>query len=479
MYCKSLSVFLVSLIVGCGGSSDSSDPSVTSNSTTTNTLSIMAKYKDSCGNETAATDAALLIHNSDYSNKEIIYADANGLLTYTTDNTNETLSILMRDEDEVHGIKPIYLSTFIDHPVINMGNYYRYTNSIYACQCEQFDLKVNIPDRANDVGQGRISGEYIDGNTDNIEGTTNFTEVLACKKPAGAWPLISTFIGYTSPDEGFAAIISDLSTMPVTTANLKGTPVSIISNDEATKQVTTVIDGKYHLSNYDFNLSNNVYGFAADSVDFYSVSAYRFEQIYDIPNVDDAYFFTVSSENDSNLNKTFDLPLPEIDYLVLFEILMSDSGEYDLSYLPNMDYLSVGIQATYDYETVLSWELIAPMSGKVPNIENIDLSAFISKDILDASVDTIETTISVQGYDGVDGYQDFMNSKLEVSGEVSGLGKWSNYDSMFFEMTSNSLSGVSAPTVQTVNKVSKVIQKREKNKLAINAFDKLMSNKIR
>ena len=175
------------------------------------------------------------------------------------------------------------------------------------------------------------------------------------------------------------------------------------------------------------------------------------------------------------MNKTFDLPLPEIDYLELFEILMSDSGEYDLSYLPNMDYFSVGIEATYDYQTVLNWELIAPMSGKVPTIENIDLTAFISEDILDASVDRIETTISVQGYDGIDGYQDFMNSKLEIISENSRLGKWSKYDSILFEMTSNNFSGVSSPTVQTVNKDSNVSKKRENNNRAINAFDKFVT----
>lgn len=480
MYCKFLSVFLVSLLVSCGGSSDSSDSissSDDSNSTTANTLSIMAKYKDSCGNETAATDAALLIHNSDYSNKEIVFADANGLLTYITDNTNETVSIVMRDEDEVNGIKPIYLTTFIDQPVINMGNHYQYTNNIYACQCDLFDLVVNIPDRTNDVGQGSISGMYIDGNVDNIEGTTNFSGLLACKKTAGSWPLISSFIGYTNPDEGFAAIIPDISTMPISSANLEGMAVSITSNDKATTQVSTVIDGKYHLSNYGFELSDNVYGFSTDSVDFYSVSAYRFESLYDLLNVDDAYFFTVSSENDSNLNKTFDLQLPEIDYLVLFDILMSDSGEYNLSYLPNMDYLSVGIQATYDYQTVLSWDLIAPMSGKVPNIEAIDLTAFISEDILDTSVDTIEMNISVLGYDGIDGYQDFMKSKLELTSENRNLDKWAKYDSIIFEMTSRDVAGVSSPTVQKVNKVSNVIEKQERNKLAINAFDKFLAKK--
>ena len=473
MNCKPFSLFLVSLLVGCGGSGSSSDSSNKANSTTMQTLSIMAKYKDSCGNETPASDAALLIHNSDYSNKEIIYADANGKLTYTTDNTNQTLSIIMRGEnDEVNGIKPIFLATYIDQPVVDMGNYYHYTGSTVACQCQSFEVKVNVPSRSNDIGSGSISGAKGGGDINNDIGYTNFTNVSACKDSTGSWSLISTLIDYNYPEQAFAALIPDISTVVETSADLEGLVVNIDTNTEASKQVSTVIDGKYRLRNYVFSTYGNVYGFDAESVDFYAVSAYNFETLYDIPNVDDAFYWTLSSENSTNLNKIFDLPLPEIDYISLFDILLSESGQYDLSYLPNMDYLTVGIDAEYNDEIVLSWILFAPISGQVPKIENIDLSAFISDDVLDTSVDSIVMYIDVQGYHGVNGYQDFMSNRTERTVENRILDKWSKFDSVYFEMTMSNFDAISS---NGSNQGSKVAKRPAENEVANKVFDKLFA----
>jgi len=124
---------------------------------------------------------------------------------------------------------------------------------------------------------------------------------------------------------------------------------------------------------------------------------------------------------------------------------------------------------------VLNWELIAPMSGKIPNIDSIDLTAFISEEILDTSVDTIETNISVLGYDGIDGYQDFMTSKLELTNESRNSDKWSKYESMIFEMTLNKFSIANSSTVYKASKVSNGIKKRENINTAIIAFDKFVN----
>jgi len=475
MYCKSLSLFFVSLLVGCGGGGSGGGASITSsngdNSATVNTLSIMAKYKDSCGNETPASDAALLIHNSDYSNKEIIYADANGLITYKTEQANQTLSILMRGaKDEVNGINPMFLATYIDQPVVDMGDYYQYTGISDACQCQLFEVKVNVPSRINDIGRGSISGVKGSVKINNDIGYTNFTGLSACKDSTGTWPLIATLIDYNYPEQALAALIPDISTVVETSAELEGTVVNINTNHAASTQVSTVIDGKYRLRNYSLNSSDNVYGFATDAVDFYAVSAYHFESVYDIPNVDDAFIWTLSSENSTNLNKTFDLLLTDIDYISLFDVLVSDSGQYDLSYVPNMDYITVGVEATYNNETVLNWMLFAPISGEVPKIENIDLSAFIAEDTLDASVDRMLMYIDAQGYDGVDGYQDYMNSRLERTLESRTLDKWSRFDSIYLEVTLSNFDAISTSKTSLRSKASK---QPKQNEVANKVFDKL------
>jgi len=475
MYCKSLSLFFVSLLVGCGGGGSGGGDSITSSnvasSATVNTLSIMAKYKDSCGNETPASDAALLIHNSDYSNKEIIYADANGKLTYTTDKANQTLSIVMRGEkNEVNGIKPIYIATFIDQLVADMGDFNQYTDSTVACQCQLFDLKVNVPSRINDIGIGRISGVKDGGYKDNNLGYTNFTDFSVCKDSSGAWPLISTQFNYNSPEQAFAALIPDISSVRETSADLEGSIININTNAGASKQVSTVVDGKYSFRNYVFDSLSNVYGFETEAVDFYSVSAYKFETLYDIPDVDGAFYWALSRENSTNIGMTFDLPLPEIDYIALFDILVSDSGQYDLSYVPNIDYLRLGIDATYNNESILSWFLLAPVSGEVPKIENIDLSTFIPADVLDTSVDSIVMYIDAQGYDGINGYQDFMNHRSEQKIENRILDKWSKFDSFYFQMIISNFDDMNSSQVKQGSKVSK--QSKE-NELANKVFDKL------
>jgi len=478
MYCKPLSLLLASLLVGCGGGGgeSSSNSSNGSNSTTMQTLSIMAKYKDGCGNETPASDAALLIHNSDYSNKEIIYADTNGKLTYTTTKANQTLSIIMRgDDDKVNGINPIYLTTYIDQPIVDMGSFYQNTKSIVDCQCQSFDVKVNVPNRINDIGRGRVSGAESTGNINNNIGYTNFTDALVCKDSTGSWPLISTLIDYNSPEQAFAAVIPDISAITETNADLESTVVNINSNDnEANKQVSTVIDGKYLLINSAYNSFGDVYGFVTDSIDFYSVAAYKFEAIYDIPDVEDAFLWNIATENSTNLNKTFDLTLPEMDYISLFNILVSESGQYDLSYVNNMDYVTVGIDATYENEALLSWMLYAPVSGEVPKIENIDLSAFISEGTLETSVDNITMYIDAQGYDGIDGYQDFMINKPEQSVENNILDKWSKFDAVYFEMT---ISNSEATNYSGQSQSSKVLKKQNENEVARNVLDKFFAKK--
>jgi len=477
MYCKSLSLIFISLLTACGGgsSTDSSDDNISSNGTNQaalNTLSMMAKYTDSCGNETAAGDAALLIHNSDYSNKEIVYADDNGKITYQTEDSNQTISIVMRGSEEINGIKPIFLTTYVDHPIVDLGDYYHYNNSTVNCQCQTFDLNVNTPARANDIGTGRISGVADDGHIDNNYGYTSYIGLESCKSPTEQWPLISSLISYRNPEQSFAALISDISTTTEISAEIEGTVVDISTNDyEATRQVSTVIDGIYHLRNYAFDQGSNVYGYAAESAQHFSISAYKFESLYDIPNVDDAFFWTASREYSSVLDKTFDLPLPTMDYTKLFDILVSTSGQYDLSNVANMDYLTVGIEAASNHQTMLDWYLYAPISGQVPKIENIDISAFISDDVLDASIDTIEMSVSARGYVGIDGYQDYLSSKSELTTDNLVNDQWSKSDFVYFEMTtsdfsiSNSIKSIGSAKVTKEHISNQFIDKTFNNSL--------------
>ncbi len=470
------------MLAGCGGGSSTDSPENPTppngnNQTTLNTLSISAKYKDSCGNETAAGDAALLVHNNDYSNKEIIYADSNGNITYETENANQTISIVMRGSDEINGVKPVFLATYVDHPVSDMGDYFHYSDSTEACQCQYFDLNVSVPARANDFGNGRISGVEDDGHINNNYGYTSFVGLESCKSATGEWPLVSPLITYSNPEQSFAALVSDISTTTDVNAEIAGVAVDITTNDfGASKQVSTVIDGDFHFRNYAFDQASNVYGYETDSVEHYSVSAYKFETIYEIPNVDDAFLWIASREYSTELNKSFDLPLPIMDYTTLFNILVSDSGQYDLSNTSNMDYLSIGIEASSNNYTMLDWYIYAPTSGQVPSIENMDFSAFVSDDILDASIDSIEMSVSARGYDGINGYQDFLNSRAEMTTDNLTNEKWSKSEFVYFEITTSNFDITNSTRAESNSKVNKASAQK---KVANEIFNKLLNKERR
>ncbi len=469
MYRTTLLLASLSLLTACGGDSTS-----TSTGTGTNTLSLMAKYRDACGNETAASDAALLIHNSDYSNKEIIYADVNGKLTYQAENSSQTISIVMRGADEVSGVKPVILTTFMDYPMKDIGNYYHHTNKTDDCDCQNFALNVNVPARVNDRASGRISGVEATGQISNNIGSTFFDNLFACKAPSDQWPSVSAMMNFTNPDESFGVFISDISNSVEVTAELEGIAVDITTNDDdAYRRVSTVIDGKPYFDNFAFNTTGNVYAFPSSLVDQYAVSSYNVELPY-MPGADEGFFLTMSTENTSELNKTFDLPLPTIEYSQMFDILVNDSGQYNLSQT-NMDSINIGIKAFKGNELMLAWNLYAPTSGQVPAIENIDITAFISDNILDASVTKIKTSALVAGFSDINGYQDFINN-MAVNTSINPIqSTWPRSEVAFLDIT---ITDVSLSSSTSPINISKIIKKHISTKGTNKASSNVMSKQV-
>lgn len=449
MYLKTISLISIcSLITACGGGGSSSTTSdnTNSDSNTSNTLSLVVKYKDACGNEVLASDAALLIHNDDYSNKEIINADQNGKLTYQAANTQQTISIVIPGQNKVGNITPINIATFIDYPVKDMGEFIDYTYETDACSCQTFNLQVNTPARANDIGQGRIFGIEGAANISSYRGQNHFDDFMVCKKQTDAWPLVSTVINFDSPSESFAAYIPDIANTTVVDAENQGKVVDITTNDySANKQVTTVINELNSLRSYTFDSSKNVYAFEHGDVAYYDVSAYKVEFMHQFPDVDEALFIKSSTNNTTDINKSFDLPLPTIAADKLLDILVSDSGHYDLSQTASLDYMAVGLNALSAGEDILNWTVIAPASGQVPQIENIDISSFISDSALESATDEIELTAVTKSLSGIDGYQDYLVNRAALPRLEFTQEKAKASESAFLSITLNnaSLEGLS------------------------------------
>jgi len=189
-------------------------------------------------------------------------------------------------------------------------------------------------------------------------------------------------------------------------ATLVGTPVSIIT-DAPNRQVSSFIDGQYLFRNYSYFENTPLFGFDTEQTAFYRVEGYDFVDIYDVPDIDGAYLFTLSSNYTTDLNQTFDTTLPVIDYTRLFDIILSENGRYDLSDIQGLDYITTSITGYNNSQQVFDWYLIAPVSGNVPQVDNINISEFISDSALENSINSMRINAAAQNFEGINGYQDY------------------------------------------------------------------------
>lgn len=437
---------------GSGGSSSSSNQSSNGNTPAPKPgITVKAVYVDACGNETNATDSALLIHNSDYSNKQVIKANSAGEMSYSSDNATETVSLVMRGALQVDGIKPIALTTYINQPVIDMGKIIYRTSDKSACNCQQANLTVNVPSRASDIGNAEFDGQVNQPSVSNQRGFSTAFDVEQCAKVGGEMPLITSHIDFNSPNESFAALFPNISEKDSAEAVIQGTPVNIISAD-STRQVAAFIGDDYYLRSFAFRESDSVYSYPVDQIEFYSIDAYNFEHLDYIPDVDSAYMLTAASTKTSNINQTFDLPRVSMDYTELLSILVSDTGSYSLPNSGMFDYMTVSLIGSNPSGEILDWYMYAPTSGNVPKIENIDLSEFISDSDLSARVENLSMGVGARGYDGISSYDDFLRSKVDRKLQDFSQEKWANADLVSFRMSMSAigLSSISSITAKSI-----------------------------
>lgn len=423
---------LLLTLSACGGSGGSSK-TTTPSPTVPNTITVKAVYTDECGNETSATDAKLIIHNNDFSNKEIVSADANGIMTYSSSNASETVSIVTRGGIDVDGVMPINLTSYIDHPVVDMGTIETRTYDTSQCSCQQSDLIVSTPSRPLDIGNLNTSIYYYN-TINNSVGSSQALGLRQCFQVDESVKLMSAQMKYSAPDELYGVLIPDFTQVSSVDAVIQGQPVNI-NTDSSSRRVAAFIDGAYHLINSTRSIDENVYSYQFENTGFYVVDAYDFNFLDDIPNVNEAYTYTLSRQRSTNINQTFDLPKYTIDYNELFEILTSESGSYSLSNTTDFDFINLAMLGRGYGGNMLDWYIYAPTSGRVPNLDNLDLSVFISNEDLTPRIDTLTMEIFATGYKGINNYTDYLNSIIDIEPEDFIQSKWQQYNYALFSMT--------------------------------------------
>lgn len=415
-----------------GGSSDSHSSSIPMPTPPLqSTLTIKTAYLDPCGNESVMSDSALLIHNSDYSNKQIIFANANGEMNYTSNNNHETISILSRYGDDVNGLKPISLKTYINHPMIDMGTIYFRTQNTSQCACQTNDIRVTTPSRLNEIGEVSFNGMFSIRKTENNQDYSIGYDIKDCFNVNTEPSLISIMMSFQDPKENYATLISGINHDNVETTIL-GQPINVTTN-VSNKLAMAFIKDQYHFLNAS-TTPNDIFSFSFDEIDFYSISTRFWEPLYDIPDVDYASFYQASYYRTTNINQVFDLPLIDVNYIDLFSVLTSETGVYNLPEEYDYDYISIWFSASKNNIEFLEWNIIAPENGDVPQIENLDLSEFIEEQDLDSRIDTIYYDLSAGGYTGINGYNDMLLNLPSKKIEHSADEKWNKWNFSSFGM---------------------------------------------
>ncbi len=405
-----LSSLSLALLSACGGSDDN-DNSGGPDPSQKNTLSLTALYVDACGNETPASSSAIIIHNSDYSTRQTVYAGSDGVIKFTTDNDNETFSLVMSGQQKVNGVTPIDVTTFVDHPVIDMGKNYYATYGDSNCECRTGDVRVNIPGRINDrVNDSRMYGAPH-GAQDIYSGSVYYRDVTQCKDAAtGQWPTMSVINSYTYPSEAYGAIFDSVTDgqLSVVDAEILGEPVSI-NSPLRSRQVSALINGQYHLNSFDAFGDGQVYAFSHDKIENHSVEAYEFEDFY--PETGSAYVLDVSSLRTLNINQTIDLQPLDISVEEMASLMDLGGGVYDVSGDGGVDYVYTNLSALSGSQPLLSWSIFSPPSGYTVNLDNLNLDEFIDDAALETYVDSLRMSASVRDFGGINGYEDYMTRR--------------------------------------------------------------------
>jgi hypothetical protein len=190
-----------------------------------------------------------------------------------------------------------------------------------------------------------------------------------------------------------------------------------------------------------------LFGFDTEQTEFYRVEGYDFFDIYDLPDVDSAYLFTLNSNYTNDLNQTFNVTLPVIDYTRLFDIILSENGRYDLSDIQGLDYITTSVIGYDNFQEVFDWYLIAPVSGNVPQVDNIDISEFISDSALENSINSMIITAGAQNFEGINGYQDYQTKV--IGRELSDFVKpeWNEEQFMSFDIQTSNVEFTSLSNV--------------------------------
>lgn len=506
MNTKSFSITLLSAIVlaACGGSSSSSNNTHLKEGdgagkvATQNVLKVKAVYRDTCGNETPNTSAALIIHNDDFSNDKIINADAAGVMTFSSDDSNRHVSLVMSEKYSYEGITPVRISTIVDQPLLDMGTEHIYTSNDDSCTCKEFSVFASSIALSSEVYAAYDSIDSTGGfSTSSNFGylSESFDVLRSCKMQSGNWSPITTMFKFYNPGGATGAIIDSTSIQDVIDNDalnsfisvehtLNGIPVDINTQEGNVTSVSAIIDNLRYIREIDNNVygSNILYTFDHESIDHHLLTAYDFEEldVY-VPDVSSVSFYSYVQKRTKNIHQTFDLETNEANYTEFLSIITSADNTYNLSHYSGFDYVLMSLRSSLGFQGLLNWDVIAPVSGKVPRFENLDFSQFFDSKLLMGKANNSRLIAGIAGFDAIDSYQDYLIKRPTT--DFSATDTWNDFKYMrvginFESGVFNSINNTSklVNTLTSVEEVTKTAPALKEKSSVINEWSDVKNN---
>jgi len=446
---KTLATISCVALTACGGGGSSESVTANSNKNTVvvtqNTFSAKMVYRDYCGNEQINTDAQLIVHNSDFTTKAKINAAADGTLSYSSDSENEHISIVYLRPDKGNDFRSVSMTTIIDQPLVDVGIIAYETSSKENCNCEisNFTIFSNNHDYSN--YNVTLQGNSVDHYTSSYDGV-NIIDFYMCPSIQGQWGSVSATLSY--PNQGIVKGAFNESLAPYTdmNADITGEPVTInLTNkdgfEEGTRlNISSIISGMTHFWQYAYATEQVMFTFPLENTDYYNANAYHSKEIFKADN-EYTYVRSMQLKNLTEIQEQIDLTLPTFDSNRLLALHNDNSTLYDFSDTSDYDFFNFQLLLSdQNYNTILIWNLVTPLSGNIPNWEDFDISDLLDKDEMKPKIANTYKSYAVSGYQAITDYQGYVKKRHQRYSTNSGINTWGTqtYSSVFNFVWSNS-----------------------------------------
>ncbi len=437
-----LALVTASLISGCGGGGSDSEnlsrPPTTSPSTTTYTYTAVST--NSCGMTAPQSDAVMLVHNDDFSTREVIRADSNGEMALTvTDGDTVNVSVFTTSQ---YGEQPatLNISTYVDaDPDAIRKNFVNAGLEDALCECANITLSIQNPEITNDQVEVIVNDNFVfqpwSTDTSSLEYATE-----VCRAPDGNWPAIPAMIR----DAGnvYSGILTEYETsgtnvFPVTDLAepvlVSQGPVSLpdisLNNFVSIgfREGTPLLQESINSDNYDA-----AFYFTSPALE--AVSLTNVVASYDI-EINDPDINTVNVW--SNSQRLFnEQPASTVDFNHLD--FSSVSAEFENSAnLESFDFSGSGAQAVslttfFNDEAgspVLTWQINTPASASFAALDNINLedSQHVMLDQMSGPLsDEVYFSLGIYRFNGASNFSEALQALESAdyrqwSGSVTGM----------------------------------------------------------